>query len=133
MTNLAPNTLVSDNAKSFKCVWTSTFYKYRELLNKEPYIGQGPRIEWRFNASCAPWWGGFYERMMTLIKEKMARCFVGKEFTTLAAFTEAVSYVQKVINSRPITWCSEGSMEQKPLIPAHFLYVNAPGFEDPYN
>ena len=76
--NLAPNTVVSDNAKSFKCVRTSTLYKYRKLLNKEPYIGQGPRLEWRFNASRAPWWGGFYERMMTLIKEKMARCFVGK-------------------------------------------------------
>ena len=24
-------------------------------------------------------------------------------------------------------------MEQKPLIPAHFLYLNEPGFEDPFN
>jgi hypothetical protein len=31
-----------------------------------------PRIRWRFNASRAPWWGGFFERLNYIIKDRLA-------------------------------------------------------------
>ena len=132
--DIHPDVILSDNAETFKCVWRNTLKAHELLLNKHPYIGQGPVVDWRFIPSHAPWWGGFYERMMAIIKEKMARCFHGaNEFSSFPAFTEAVAYLQYVINSRPISWGTEGINEQKPIIPAYFFQWRPREFDDPYN
>jgi hypothetical protein len=44
------------------------------LLQNHTIPHNGVVPEWKLNAARAPWWGGFYERMMTLIKDRMARC-----------------------------------------------------------
>jgi hypothetical protein len=132
--DLHPEVVLTDNAPTFQCVWRSTLAGHKHKLNKYPLINQGPIVDWRFIASRAPWWGGFYERMMAILKEKMARCFQGaNEFSSLSAFTEAVAYLQYILNSRPISWGSEGVNDQKPIIPAYFLQWRSREFDDPYN
>jgi hypothetical protein len=131
--NLNPKVIVSDRAKTFQRVWESTLEKHKKKLNSPQLAENGPRPRWEFNAARAPWWGGFYERMMTLIKDRMARSFSGRQFDSLASFTEGVSFVQKVINARPLAWASEGKEEPNPITPNMFLFANPPEFKDPYN
>lgn len=116
---IEPTTIVSDQAQTFKCVYTRTLIDQKEYLEAE-----FPRILWRFNAARAPWWGGFFERMMAIIKDKLARCFILTKsiYKNFYRFQEAVAYAQDVINSRPMTWMSQANDETRhPICPAIFL------------
>jgi hypothetical protein len=116
---IEPIDIVSDRANSFKCVYTRTLESQKLFLEKE-----FPRITWNFNASRAPWWGGFYERMMSVIKDKLARCFITSMsiYKNIYRFSEAVAYTQNIINSRPLTWMSEDIFEnQHAICPGIFL------------
>jgi len=54
----SPTAIVSDNAKTFQATkkWLKTLKKDEHLFN---YLAT-KEIEWRFNMSCALWWGGFF-------------------------------------------------------------------------
>lgn len=99
--NLDPDLIVSDRAATFKCVYRSTIEESAELLKRE-----FKHVKWQFNASRAPWWGGFFERMMAIIKDKMARCFNNNSWHDMPALRAATAYAQRIVNSRPLTWIS---------------------------
>ncbi len=105
--NLQPVRIVSDRAETFRAAYHRLLWLHWEQSNKSAYKQGGPAVEWHFNASRAPWWGGFFEHMMRMIKgNKLARLFTlhqGKHFPSLEAFQEAVAWTQLVLNSRPIS------------------------------
>ena len=77
-------------------------------------------IEWKFNPPSAPWWGGFWERLIGILKKLLRRslkksCLGSEEICTVLLDCEAV------INSRPITFLSDNDNEIAPLTPSHFL------------
>ena len=65
-----PSIIMSDNAKGF---WAS---KQRLLAM---YGSEGP--DWRFIAPRAPWWGGWWERLIGSVKSALKRS-VGKRSLT---------------------------------------------------
>ena len=116
--SLNPELIISDNAKTFKNVYMSTLYANRKYL-QDKFKG----IVWQFNASRAPWWGGFYERFMGVIKDKVSRCFNNERFRDFHAFNAATAYIQQVINSRPLTWLASESPDHFRIItPLMFLH-----------
>ena len=59
-----PSMIISDNAKTFKAVSKS----FKQLFS-HPEVRSDlevQRIQWRFNLERAPWWGGFFERMVRM-------------------------------------------------------------------
>jgi hypothetical protein len=94
---------------------------------------QGPQPRWDFNASRAPWWGRFYERMMTLTKDRMARCIQRSYFKSFAAFSQGNTFIQRIINMRPLAWTSDDVENPIPRTPDPFLHADPPTFSDPYN
>ena len=63
-----PVQIISDNRKTF----ASTAQIIKNML-KTPEIQQqlaGLKVKWVFNLEKAPWWGGFFERMI----QSMKRC-----------------------------------------------------------
>ncbi|XP_064482925.1 uncharacterized protein LOC135395760 [Ornithodoros turicata] len=115
-----PSKVYSDNAKTFR--------KSNKALKKLCKIvtGEGVKekitdwaIDWRYNVPYAPWWCGFYERLIRSVKVALkktigARCMNETELTT------NVTEVGAVINSRPLTFVY-GDQEIRPLYPAAFL------------
>ena len=130
--NLNPKIINSDRAKTFINVWERTIEAHHLEINKDNHE-RGPQPRWDFNAARAPWWGGFYERMMTLIKDRMARCIQRSYFKTFAAFNEGISFIQKVINMRPLAFTANDEENPIPLTPNLFLHADPPTFSDPYN
>ena len=61
-----PALIVSDNAKTFKGTEKQLRTLFRHPQVREEM--QNHRIEWRFNLERAPWWGGFFERMVGCVK-----------------------------------------------------------------
>ena len=68
-----PELIVSDNAKTFKSASKELKVLY-EQSEFQAFLMER-RITWRFNLEKAPWWGGFYERMVKGVK----RCLRSKD------------------------------------------------------
>lgn len=80
-------------------------------------------MQWKFNPPAAPWWGGWWERMVRMVKDLLKRvlrkaCLTYEEMNTTLCDCEAV------INSRPITYLSDDITQPRPLTPAMFLREN---------
>ncbi|CAH2085266.1 unnamed protein product [Euphydryas editha] len=79
------------------------------------------RIKWRFNAPTAAWWGGFFERLIRIMKGLLRRvlgrsCLYYVELETILCDCEAI------MNSRPLTFVEDDkAMSLESLTPAHFL------------
>ena len=89
-------------------------------------------VEWQFSAALAPWWGGFWERMVRTVKD-LFRKANGKAVLNYDQFHTALTDVQAVINSRPLVYVGEDDDESHPLTPFNLLHGHpSPGrFQGP--
>ena len=69
-----PSSITSDNAKTFK----SAKSELGKLFKGQKVQGFVSRkgIKWNFILEMAPWWGGFYERMVQMIKRNFQLCWL---------------------------------------------------------
>ena len=74
-------------------------FKRREV---QAYLAN-QRITWRYNLELAPWWGGFYERHVGLVKKSLKK-IPGKALLTLEEIMTVLCDIEGVLNSRPITY-----------------------------
>ena len=63
-------------------------------------------IQWQFNLSRAPWWGGHFERMVGIVKGSLYKTF-GNGFLTWTELEEVVLDVETAVNSRPLGYVEE--------------------------
>lgn len=95
-----PDLIISDNAKTF-----------HSLLSHIPRS-----VRWRFIPEAAPWWGGFWERMVGLTKKCMKttlhQCHLSFEELGVTLYELAFH-----LNLRPLT-----TVDDEVLTPAHFLF-----------
>ena len=97
-----PLHLYSDNA--------STFTKAAKLL---------PDITWQFNPPAAPWWGGFWERLVHSVKTPIKKV-LGQSLITDKELGTLMIKIEEQINSRPLTPIVDDP-DQVPLTPAEML------------
>ncbi len=62
-----PRLLLSDNAKNFKTS-AKQITKIGRTTKVQEHIGN-VGVEWKFIVEKAPWWGGFWERLIRLTKD----------------------------------------------------------------
>ena len=95
-----PELIYSDNAKTFHA-----------LLSHLPRS-----VVWKFIPEAAPWWGGFWERMVGVTKKclkiTLHQCHLS--FEELAVTLYELAFY---LNLRPLT-----SSDDDPLTPAHLLF-----------
>ncbi|GFV96921.1 integrase catalytic domain-containing protein [Trichonephila clavipes] len=77
-------------------------------------------IHWKFIVGRAPWWGGFYERLVKTIKDPL-RKILGRALLTFEELSTILSEVEIIVNHRPLTYVENDPGEPEPLTPAHFL------------
>ena len=112
-----PQVIISDNSKTYK----SADKVIAEILNR-PEIEQffaGVHVKWNFNLEKAPWWGGFFERLVKSTK----RCLKKIIGTTKLSYEELQTVlveVEAILNSWPLTDVSSEDLEE-PLTPSHLL------------
>lgn len=109
-----PMTIISDNGTNF--VGTENLFK---CLDWEK-IQSVQRIKWKFNPPSSPWWGGFYERMIKMLKELLRRV-LKKTSLNYEEMITILCECEGVINSRPLTYLSEDPNDLTPLTPSTFL------------
>jgi hypothetical protein len=117
-----PRIIYSDKVRTLKCAAQNIAARWRKI-DTELALEIGQRgIEWKFIVEGAPWWGGWWERMVgsvnTLLKKVLEKsCLRADELETQMSRAEAI------INLRPITYDYDDRREPQPLCPAHLLLV----------
>ena len=99
----------SDNAKGF--VNASS-----RLL--EMYGPQGPT--WKFIAPRAPWWGGWWERLIGVVKSSLRKT-LGRQCLCRQELETVLIEIEGCVNARPLTFVGDDFESKEPLTPSHFL------------
>ena len=112
-----PTRVVSDNAKTFKAA--SRLVK--EIMEKPVVTNyfSGIGLKWVFNLERAPWWGGFFERLIQMTKRCLRKVLKNARLTYEELLTSVVE-VEMTLNSRPLSFVSSEDVEE-PLTPSHLL------------
>ena len=112
-----PAKIISDNGQTFKSA-AKTLSKILKHPEVEEYFS-GIHIQWSFNLEKAPWWGGIFERMVKSVK-RCLRKTIGRGRLTLDELTTAITEVEMIVNSRPLTYVSTEDTEE-PITPSHLI------------
>ena len=114
-----PELIVSDNAKTFKSASKELKVLY-EQSEVQAFLMER-RITWRFNLEKAPWWGGFYERMVKGVK-RCLRKTLGNARLSYNELLTVITEVESTLNVRPLTYVYEEGDPEEALTPAHLMF-----------
>jgi hypothetical protein len=118
-----PKLIISDNAGQFQITKSLVQKAWFESITShavERYSSE-KGIKWRFIAELAPWQGGFYERLVGLVKGAM-RVVIGRRILSLSELMTLVIETEAVVNSRPLTYVHEDvNSKERILRPCDFL------------
>jgi hypothetical protein len=78
------------------------------------------KIKWSFILEKAPWWGGFYERMIKSVKRCLRKTLGNGRLTYEELLTELVE-IEAILNSRPLTYTSTEDCEE-PVTTSHLMH-----------
>ncbi|GFW21449.1 putative RNA-directed DNA polymerase from transposon X-element [Trichonephila clavipes] len=115
-----PRVIYSDNGTNFRGAHGELSGIDWEKVLKLATI---QRIIWKFNPPTAAWWGGWWERLVRVLKELLRRT-LGNAILTNEKLQTVLCDCESVINSRSLTYLSENSDDLVPLSPAMFLVEN---------
>ena len=96
-----PATLISDNAKTFK----SASKEIRTVSRSEEVqrFLTSNQVTWNFIVERAPWWGGFWERLIGSVKRSLKK-ILQRATLSYEKLIAVLAEVESIINSRPITY-----------------------------
>ena len=118
-----PRVVYSDNGSTFKgaASWM------KKVMNDEKlhdYLAKNA-IEWKFNLSRAPWWGGQFERLVGIFKGAFYKA-IGNGMLSFGELAEIVTDVEVAINNRPLDYVEEDV--QFPLLTPNSLLFLQPNY-----
>ena len=102
-----PGKILTDNGTVFTSQETQKFAANRN-------------IEWQFSLSNAPWYGGFWERIISIVKRCLKKT-VGKACLNFYELQIILSEIEIIINSRPLNTLHDDEMYEI-MIPNHLLF-----------
>ena len=114
-----PIIMISGNASTY----LSAAKEIEELMNSVK-IHDALKVQvtsWRFIPKRAPWYGGFWERLIGLTKSTLKKV-LGRTFISLISLQTIIVEIEAVLNDRPLTYVSSDKSDPEPLTPAHLLY-----------
>ena len=104
-----PSTIYSDNALTFRSASTALWKQYGSNSPK-----------WRFSVPRAPWWGGWWERLIKNTKGALKKS-IGTRCLDKTELETTLVEIEGCINSRPLTFVGDSIENGHPLTPSHFL------------
>jgi len=96
-----PSTLITDNVKTFKAS-SQQIAKIARALEVIRFLNNR-RITWKFIMERAPWWGGFWERLVQSVKRCLKKS-IGRANLSFDELHTVIVEVESIINARPITY-----------------------------
>ncbi|XP_053391599.1 uncharacterized protein LOC128554344 [Mercenaria mercenaria] len=115
-----PKVMVSDNATTYQSAAATSLRKLFQSASVRTSLSE-MGTEWRFIPKRAPWYGGFWERLIGLTKVTLKK-IIGRADVTLETLQTITTEAECMINNRPLTHVPSSPDDPRPLTPAHLLY-----------
>ncbi|XP_035212564.1 uncharacterized protein LOC118186567 [Stegodyphus dumicola] len=110
-----PSVVYSDNGTNFKGA-ASAF----ALIDFEKiFLEAREHITWKFIPPNAPWWGGWWERLVGMMKNILKKT-LGRPSLSYEEMITALCNCEAILNERPLTTVSSDP-SLTPLTPVNFL------------
>ncbi|GBM50664.1 hypothetical protein AVEN_203992-1 [Araneus ventricosus] len=110
-----PSTIYSDNGTNFIGMDNSL-----KTINLRRLETSFTPITCKFIPPAAPWWGGFWERLIGLLK-RILRKVLGRTSLNYQEMETVLCDCESQLNSRPLTYVSDDPDDLYPLTPYLFL------------
>ena len=104
-----PKLIVSDNAKTVKNAQKRlvSLFDLAEICNHFSKL----QIRGKFILAKAPWWGGFYERLVGSVKSAIKKC-IGNAKLTYNELHTIIIRIEAIMNSRPLTYIDSETINE---------------------
>ena len=81
-------------------------------------------IKWKFIVEFSPWMGGFYERLVGMVKSSLRKTIQRKFLTTTQFRTYAIE-CEHILNSRSLAYIDDDIRSTEAITPNHFLMLES--------
>ena len=102
-----PVVVLSDNGSNF-------------IAEETQQYAASKNVEWKFNLESAPWYGGFWERLVGTVKRCLKKT-IGKSKLSYDELQTVLLEIENVLNSRPLCYLYDDDHEHI-VTPNHLLY-----------
>ena len=111
--------MMSDNATTY----TSATQELTDSLNSAEIrsVLGWEGIVWKFIPKKAPWFGGYWECLISLTKSSIKKT-LGRAHITLLTLQTIVVEIEALLNDQPLTYVSDDVLDLEPSTPAHILH-----------
>ena len=116
---------LSDNAAQFRLASKVISEVWKSVIisdEVQTYVSS-KGIKWKFIVKLAPWMGGFYERMVGVVKNAL-RKLLGRKLITLIQLQTLIKEIESTVNSRPLVYIESDINSDATITPNHFLTLN---------
>ncbi|XP_020914628.1 uncharacterized protein LOC110252203 [Exaiptasia diaphana] len=117
-----PTRIYSDNASQLKLADKCTAKIRNDVKSCDDvqnYIAE-QSIHWHFITENAPWMGGFYERLVALVKKALKRT-LERSCITYDQFNTTVAEISAILNTHPLVYMTDYLNSGTVLTPQCFL------------
>ena len=113
-----PRLMISDNATTYMSAANQLHKLFQSNTVQEELTDKG--TEWRFIVKRAPWYGGWWERLVGLTKTAVKKV-LGRSYVDSQTLATVVTEIEAILNDRLLTYLNSGEIEFEPLTPSHLL------------
>lgn len=115
-----PIEMLTDNAKTFRSASSEVKQIIRSREVQDYLTNNG--VTWKFIVEKAPWWGGFWERLVRSTKRCLKKC-IGRSSLNFEELRTLLVEVETTINNRPLTYIYDDKNGiTQPLTPSDLIY-----------
>ena len=113
-----PQLMISDNGRNFQLSSSVLRQIMGDTVIQKELEERGCR--WKFIAPRSPWQGGFYERLIGVVKSCLKKVLFKRKVSIEDLYT-LVAEIENRVNNRPLTYISDDIDELEALTPSHLI------------
>lgn len=113
-----PKIMISDNGSNFKLFSKDLLDISKNSFTTDTLVKKG--VEWEFLPVRSPWMGGFFERLIGVMKTVLRKTFP-KKIPDSDAFQTSITITEGLVNNRPIHFVLAGD-DIMPLTPNYLFF-----------
>lgn len=114
-----PKLMMSDNATTYHAAANHLQRIFTSQSVQTTLTQRG--TQWHFIPTRAPWYGGWWERMIGVTKTTLKKV-LGRACVNMQTLQTVITEVEAIINDRPLTYISSSVADPEPLTPSHLLH-----------